>query len=379
MARLEKNFFWTKIKFEEDLKMKKFCLIAVISLLFCFQTNSLFASMDDVQLPKLNDSYIPKPGIEITEIKEGDQLNLTEETPYKREIVKIQSGRDKVDSEVFYPTTGDNWPIVILLHGSHPKRTDAYYDVMAMDLAMHGYYCIFPHYFERNKKGRGSRSDWMKTIGSAIDFAQNQQNVDKDRVAVIGYSLGSFLALGYAPSDKRINCLVAFYGGLSSCYNDIASEHMPPTLLLHGTKDRIVPARRSLEAFKTLRENGKVVSVVIYPDVGHGFTLHKKGEWDESVSLDSWERTLTFLNYYLRFPAWTPEVLYEKDELALMNKENESENIPLEEKKFETPYLDTVYGCGEKLYIDPDGEEYSKVLKESQPAPRKKYPSKKTR
>jgi dienelactone hydrolase len=341
--------------------------------IFAFTIASfLFFSVYGGSFVSPNASFEPKPGVEISDIAESDSSPLTEVPPYKTEKIKIQCGRDKVNTEVFYPTSGSNLPIVILLHGSHPKRTDAYYDVMAIDLAMHGYYCVFPHYFERNKKGRGTRTEWMKTIGSAIDFAQQQENVNKDRVAVIGYSLGAFLILGYAPTDARINCVVAFYGGLSDCYTDIASEHMPPTLLLHGTKDRIVPARRSLEAFKTLREYGKPVSVVIYPDVGHGFTLHKKGEWDDSVSLDSWERTLTFLNYYLNFPSWTPEVSDRESDLTYVSENPDKEKDPFEPKKFETPYLDKAYDCGEKLYIDPQGEEYSKVMKESQPSPKKK-------
>lgn len=344
--------------------MWKSFLIVVSLFVFVF----LFG--EEIKSPK--GSFEPKAGIEISDIPENETSTSSEESLYKTEKLKIQCGRDKVNTEVFYPTTGSNWPIVILLHGSHPQRTDAYYKVMAIDLAMHGYYCVFPHYFERNRKGRGVRSDWMKTIKSAIDFAQEQPNVNKEKVAVIGYSLGAFLILGYAPSDKRINCVVAFYGGLSPCYNDIASEHMPPTLLLHGTKDRVVPARRSLEAFKTLREYGKPVSVVVYPDVGHGFTLHKKGEWDDSVSLDSWERTLSFINYYLNFPSWTPEVGLEERGLALIAENSDEPKDSFSSMKLKTPYLDTIFNCGEKLYIDPNGDEYTKVLKESAPAPKKK-------
>lgn len=339
-------------------------IVFVIVFFFCY----FFYFAEEISPSR--GSFEPKSGVEITDISDFENASFFDEKFYKTEKIKIKCGRDKVNTEIFYPSSGSNWPIVVLLHGSHPQRTDAYYDVMAIDLAMHGYYCIFPHYFERNKKGRGTRTEWMKTIGSAIDYAQKQDNVDKDRVAVIGYSLGAFLILGYAPTDKRINCVVAFYGGLSTCYNDMASEHMPPTLLLHGTKDRIVPARRSLEAFKTLREYGKPVSVVIYPDVGHGFTLHKKGEWDDMVSLDSWERTLTFLNYYLHFPSWVPEVST-KDNKLLMKEDLVEKEKMFEAKKFETPYLDK-YNCGEKIYIDPEGEEYLKVMKESQPPPKRK-------
>lgn len=341
----------------------------IVFAIFCILV-FVFSYCEEKNSPK--GSFQPKAGIEISDIPEDEPLTSSKETPYRTEKIKIKCGRDKVNTELFYPAGGSNWPIVILLHGSHPKRTDAYYDVMAIDLAMHGYYCVFPHYFERNKRGRGTRTEWMKTIKSAIDFAQEQPNVNRERIAVIGYSLGSFLILGYAPTDKRINCVVAFYGGLSSCYKEIANEHMPPTLLLHGTKDRIVPARRSLEAFKTLREYGKPVSVVIYPNVGHGFTLHKKGEWDDEVSLDSWERTLSFLNYYLNFPSWIPEVGQEASRLALIAENQEESKDFFPSMKLETPYLDTIFVCGDKIYVDPHGEEYTKVLKESTPPPRKR-------
>lgn len=309
--------------------------------------------------------FTPKPGIEISDIKEGQDIKERESPQYKHEFIKLTSGRDKVNCELFYPTEGSNFPIVVMLHGSHPKRADAYYDVMAIDLAMHGYFCIFPHYFERNKKGTGKRSDWMRTIKDSIDFAIKQPNVNPERIGVIGYSTGAFLILGYAPSDKRITCVVAYYGGLSPCYYENASEHTPPTLLLHGTLDRIVPARRSLEAYKILREKGKPISVVIYPQVGHGFTLHKRGEWDTIVSEDAWERTLHFLSFYLNFPSWVPEVLFQQENFSITQLKEENREDVFDQQKLKTPYLDKVFSCREKAYIDPSGEEYEKVLKES--------------
>lgn len=337
-------------------------------------------------------SYVPKPGVDITDIAGDESLqSMPEAPPVRIEKVKIPSGKDNVNSEVFYPGQAGPWPIVVLLHGSHPQRTETYYDVMAQDLAMHGYLCVFPHYFERGrKKGRGNRSDWMRTVGDAIDYAETLPNTDKTRVALVGYSLGSFLSLGYAPTDTRITCLVAFYGGLSGCYLPSAAEHMPPTLLIHGMKDRTVPARRSLEAFKNLRETRKPVSVVIYPEVGHGFTLHRRGEWDNSVSEDSWNRTLAFLNYNLNYPAWTPEVpVYQPEqfqlakviqkpgEAVLLEPGDENEEGDFDDEKLQTPYLDKLFDCGEKVYVDPTGEEFAKLLKASQPPPRKKHSHKK--
>jgi dienelactone hydrolase len=361
--------------------MLKKILFAVLALLIFLSVSAQDNPPATQEHSTAKSGYVPKPGIDISDIGSEESPPPPPDAPLvKIEKVKIPSGRDKVNAEVFYPSTAAPAPIVVLLHGSHPQRTDAYYDVMAQDLAMHGYLCVFPHYFERGRKGRGSRSEWMRTVGDAIDYAETLPNVDKTRVALVGYSLGSFLALGYAPTDNRITCLVAFYGGLSGCYLPSATEHMPPTLLIHGMQDRTVPARRSLEAFRNLRESQKPVSVVLYPNVGHGFTLHRRGEWDDSVSEDAWSRTLSFINYNLYYPAWTPEVpLFhpEQFQIALNKGEDADDDLPLDDKKLQTPYLDKMFDCGDKVYVDPTGEEFAKLLKQSQPPPRKKSSARK--
>jgi dienelactone hydrolase len=179
---------------------------------------------------------------------------------------------------------------------------------MAEDLARKGYVCLFVRYYDRGRKGRGSRADWTRTVGDALTFATTLPDVNSSRMALLGYSLGAFLSLTYAPTDPRVQAVVAFYGGVSPGDMPKAMEHLPPTHLLHGTYDRTVPVRRSLDAFQQLRLKAKPVDVVIYPKAGHGFTLHTRGGWDEVVGEDSWERTISFLNFHLKYPAWTPEV-----------------------------------------------------------------------
>jgi carboxymethylenebutenolidase len=221
---------------------------------------------------------------------------------------RFTSGRDKVLVDILRPRAPGRYPAVILLHGAHPTRGTQYYYDMAEDLARKGYVCLFVRYYDRGRKGRGSRADWTRTVGDALTFATTLPDVNSSRMALLGYSLGAFLSLTYAPTDPRVQAVVAFYGGVSPGDMPKAMEHLPPTLLLHGTYDRTVPVRRSIDAFEQLRLKAKPVDVVIYPKVGHGFTLHTRGGWDEIAGEDSWDRTISFLNFHLKYPAWTPEV-----------------------------------------------------------------------
>ena len=221
---------------------------------------------------------------------------------------RFTSGRDKVLVDILRPRAPGRYPAVILLHGAHPTRGEQYYYDMAEDLARKGYVCLFVRYYDRGRKGRGSRADWTRTVGDALTFATTLPDVNSSRMALLGYSLGAFLSLTYAPTDPRVQAVVAFYGGVSPGDMPKAMENLPPTLLLHGTYDRTVPVRRSIDAFEQLRLKAKPVDVVIYPKVGHGFTLHTRGGWDEIAGEDSWERTISFLNFHLKYPAWTPEV-----------------------------------------------------------------------
>lgn len=222
---------------------------------------------------------------------------------------RFPSGRDKVAVDVFEPAEQGRYPAIVLLHGTHgPRRGESYYLAMANDLARHGYVALFVRYYDRGRKGRGVRSQWAESIKDALDFACTLPEVLPERLGLVGYSQGAFLSLNYAPSDPRLMAVVAFYGGLSPGFAPPAQENFPPTLLLHGTADRIVPVRRSLETFDVLRQAGKPVDMIIYPKVGHGFTLHERGGWDEVAGADAWSRTISFLDFHLKYPAWTPEL-----------------------------------------------------------------------
>lgn len=297
---------------------------------------------------------------------------VSEPTPFLQTRQRFQSGRDKVLVDIFRPRAAGRYPAVILLHGADPHLGEKHYYEMSEDLARHGYVCLFVRYYDRGRRGRGSRADWTRTIGDALTFACTLPDVDESRLALLGYSLGAFLSLTYAPTDPRVQAVVAYYGGVSPGDMPNAMESMPPTLLLHGTYDRTVPVRRSIDAFQQLRLKAKPVDVVIYPKVGHGFTLHTRGGWDEAVGEDSWERTISFLDFHLKYPAWTPEV-----PLPEPQGMGDQANAPRQDlfpdlPTLKMPYLDKIDSQSrEPVLVNPTPEELKQVTIKAPPARRR--------
>jgi len=215
---------------------------------------------------------------------------------------RIPSGRDRVAVDIVKPDAPGCFPVVVLLHGSRPQRASKHYQAMAEDLARRGYVALYVHYYDRGRRGRGSRADWTRTISDSLTFAARLPAADGDRMGLVGYSLGAFLALTGAPVDPRVRAVVAFYGGLSGGDPAGLRRSMPPTLLLHGTADRIVPVRRSVQAFEALRAEGRVADLVVYPKARHGFCLNGRAGADGLATVDAWARTVAFLEHHLHCP-----------------------------------------------------------------------------
>jgi dipeptidyl aminopeptidase/acylaminoacyl peptidase len=66
---------------------------------------------------------------------------------------------------------------------------------------------------------------------------------------------------------------------------------LPPVLILHGGRDRIVPVEHARRLEKLLKAGGVPHEVKIYPDQGHGFL--------GPAQLDAAGRILAFLQRHL--------------------------------------------------------------------------------
>jgi carboxymethylenebutenolidase len=205
-------------------------------------------------------------------------------------------GRD-IPLDVMLPPMGGARPAIIVLHGSGGSGDCP---EQVREFAERGYAMLAPHYFESTGTSwadldsiRRHGVTWGRTLLDAVRFARQLPNVDPEAIGLLGFSLGGFLAIAVAAHDPRIRCVVEFFGGIPEKFlPDI--DHLPPTLILHGEQDKIVPLHHAMRLKKLCEEKKFCFEMELYPEAGHNFS--------GALMRRAMDRALAFLNQRLKAP-----------------------------------------------------------------------------
>src|SRR5690242_2500356 len=172
----------------------------------------------------------------------------------------FESAGRPVDDFYCAPTAAGAHSAVILLHGAIPRDYgNAEFAARCRELAAAGYYATFLEYYSQAGPARaGDRPAtgrrfagwananfpvWTREIADAIKALGHNPAIERDRIALLGYSLGAFLALAVGASEGgRVAAVIEYYGAMDNSYVPMA-ENMPPTLILHGSADTTIPVR----------------------------------------------------------------------------------------------------------------------------------------
>jgi acetyl esterase/lipase len=196
------------------------------------------------------------------------------------------------NAELFLPSGDRPFPLVVVLHGgwwqARRTRTKLYTRPLSADLVDHSFAVLNAEY--RRVGGGGG---WPATFDDAravVSLAREQPETGP--VAVLGHSAGGHLAL-YAAAEGAVDAVVALaapsdlearpgpevhalVGGAPDAVPDRYAAGSPirrvplgvPTLLVHGTRDDVVPPRRSRDFAEAARGAGDDVTLV-EPDADH--------------------------------------------------------------------------------------------------------------
>jgi dienelactone hydrolase len=123
----------------------------------------------------------------------------------------------------------------------------------------------------------------LLTIFEAV---QGLEEVDADRIAVIGYCFGGLCALDLARSGCPVAATISFHGLLSSP-NSVATEIIPgKVLVLHGHLDPMVSEEEITALKKELTTAGADWQLSIYGQALHAFTNPEANDPDFGTVYD---------------------------------------------------------------------------------------------
>jgi dienelactone hydrolase len=229
----------------------------------------------------------------------------------------------------YEPKAKGRHPALVMLHGldclgESPKR----YEFIAERFAARGYAVHFVHYFNctpvdkkdvaavqaRVKAGltlpmAGAAPDeqvrryfqsWIGAVKEAVKYARMQDNVDPERVGLIGFSLGGFITMSLLATEPDLNLCAAVecFGGLpKELYASL--KKAPPVLIFHGDRDDIVPVKEAYDLRALLRERKCLVEDKIFENCGHMF-LGDNGQLRLDRVIEAEQMCVRFLEKHLK-------------------------------------------------------------------------------
>src|SRR5438445_2325747 len=126
----------------------------------------------------------------------------------------------------------------------------------------------------------------MEEVESGLDKLGKNSAIDSKHVGIMGFSLGAYLSLSVGALDwDKISAIVEYYGGMPPQF-DTQAASMPPTLILHGDADSLVPVAQAHSLDDMLTKANRPHEIHIYPGAQHAFNFASIPMWYNKTAAD---------------------------------------------------------------------------------------------
>jgi carboxymethylenebutenolidase len=138
----------------------------------------------------------------------------------------------------------------------------------------------------------------LQRLHGAVEYLRGSANVLKEKIGVIGFCMGGFLALNLACHNRDIRVATPFYGRIPP--DSVLDNLTAPVLYFFGEQDHHLPAADVDRLEQFLKRTGRAGGVVRYPQADHAFFNDTRKEvYREADAKDAWGKALAFLKKYL--------------------------------------------------------------------------------
>lgn len=139
-------------------------------------------------------------------------------------------------------------------------------------------------------------------LQAALDTVRAMPNIDKERIAAMGYCFGGGAALELARSGAPLAAAISFHGNLDTRMAASERSLRAKILVFHGAADPFVPMEQVQEFKKEMDAAKADWQLVMYGDAVHSFTEPGAGSdpsrgaaYNKAADERSWEHLQSFL------------------------------------------------------------------------------------
>ena len=222
--------------------------------------------------------------------------------------VSYKSGDETVSGMLYTPAGKGPLPALVVIHEwwglndwvkeQATKLSDQGYVTLAVDLYRGK---VATTADEAHELSRGLPHDRAnRDLLAAAEYLRSQKNVDPARVGSIGWCMGGGYSLDLALEDPRLAVAVINYGHLVTSPDSLKKVHAS-ILGIFGGQDRGIPVADVRKFEQQMKQLGKAIEVVIFPEAGHAFeNPNNKSGYRAEDAAQAWAKTVAFLRRTLQ-------------------------------------------------------------------------------
>ena len=195
-----------------------------------------------------------------------------------KKYCKVQSDCCNINYIVYFPEEKkEKLPLLLFLHGIG-ERGDNIEDIEKYALPKYMNRFDIPYLVVAPQCTANNFWDYhLRDVEKVLEEVYQKYHYDKDRVCILGSSMGAFGAFNYIMSRPDLfKGIVSVSGGIMlSIQETLLPLKEKAILLYHGSDDDVIEVEKSISAYQKLQEMGaKNVELKIIEKDNHFLTSH---------------------------------------------------------------------------------------------------------